>query len=60
MSAVWAQINCARRGRPVALYLGKLTPPPRADLSTAAGRRRVSRHLGLLRNEVNSDGQRLI
>ncbi|WP_210517098.1 hypothetical protein [Hymenobacter terricola] len=53
MSTVRAQINHAlaghnaRRGRPVALCLGegKLTPPPRADLSTAAGRPRAYRHL---------------
>ena len=75
MSPVLAEIDHAlaahdaRRGRPVAMYLGerKLTQltldAARAalpSLSTDAGRPRTYRNLELLRDEVNLDAVRVI
>jgi len=75
MSIVLAEIDHAlaahdaRRGRPVAIYLGerKLTQltldAARAllpDLSTDAGRPLAYRNLELLRDEVDVDGVRVI
>ena len=75
MSPVLAEIDHAlaahdaRRGRPVAIYLGerKLTQltldAARAalpELSTDAGRPLTYRNLELLRDEVNVDGVRVI
>ena len=75
MSPVLAEIDHAlaahdaRRGRPVAIYLGerKLTQltldaarSPQAELSTDAGRPLTYRNLELLRDEVNVDGVRVI
>ena len=59
----------ARRGRPVAIYLGerKLTQltldaarDALPDLGTDDGRPRTYRNLELLRDEVNVDGVRVI
>ena len=75
MSTILAEIDHAlaahdaRRGRPVAIYLGerKLTQltldaarVALLDLSTDAGRPLAYRNLELLRDEVNVDGVRVI
>lgn len=75
MSTVLAEIDRAlaahdaRRGRPVAIYLGahKLTQltldaayAALPALSTDAGRPLAYRNLDLLRDELNADGLRVI
>ena len=75
MSLILAEIDLAlashdaRRGRPVAIYLGerKLTQltldaarHALPDLSTDAGRPRTYRNLELLRDEVNVNEVRVI
>ncbi|MDO7848204.1 hypothetical protein Q5H92_17690 [Hymenobacter sp. M29] len=75
MSTILAEIDHAlaahdaRQGRPVAIYLGthKLTQltldaarEALPDLSTDAGRPLAYRNLELLRDEVNTDGVRVI
>ena len=75
MSTILAEIDHAlaahdaRRGRPVAIYLGerKLTQltldaarVALPDLSTDAGRPLAYRNLELLRDEVDVDGVRVI
>ncbi len=75
MSTVLAEIDRAlathdaRRGRPVAIYLGerKLTQltldaahSALPNLSTDAGRPRTYRNLELLRDEVDVDGVRVL